>query len=228
MMFDEGHPIISREDWIKFQLWIGDLQTQQLMIYFSGSVGRDCMELPYWFLPLSRGAILPGRHLFRHDYHPGLALPGWIKRWADCYEQRVGETRLRVRRTNDGQFWLISRWPPGISMHSDRRSETIVHGFGSTPLVTKNLHEALYLAHWFQTNDPVGGLLWTRVSPHYLVGAIRLADERAQSEGVTISWNELRASVAHSRRMKTGRAKYQNGKLLLPVIVRCALGTAVR
>jgi hypothetical protein len=231
MMFDEGHPIISRKDWMNFQLWMGDLPNWQLLTDFSGSVDRESIDLPYWFLPLSRGALIAGPGLLGPHYISKLALAsrGWTRRSADVYERTIGKTRLRVRRTNDGRFWLISRWLPGVPMHSDRRSETIVHLFGSTPIVTANLHEALYLAHRFQTNDPVGGLLWTRVSPHYLVGAIKFANERAQSEGLTISWHDLWASTAHSRRMKTGRARRcANGKLLLPVMVRVALGTAVQ
>ena len=50
-------------------------------------------------------------------------------------------------------------------------------------------------------------LRWTKASPDGdgIVFAIRLANERAQSEGLTISWNDLWASAAHSRRMKSGR-----------------------
>jgi hypothetical protein len=226
MFFEPGHLIVSHQEWMNFRLAICDLQTCQLIRHLGGSFGRESIELPYWFLPLSRGAILPGPHLFRPDYDPNLAPHGWTIRSAEVFERSVGKTRLRVRRTNDGRFWIISRWPPNVRMNSDRRSETIVHQFGSTPLVTENLHEALYLAYWFQTNDPVGGLRWAKVSPAYLVGAIEFADQRARSEGLTISWNDLWASSAHSRRMKSGRARYTKGKLRLPVIVRCALGTA--
>jgi hypothetical protein len=220
MIFEEGHPVISREHWLEFR----NFQLAPTSLRFSGRVNREDVDLPYWFLPLSRGALIAGPGLLGPHYDASLASRGWTRRSADVYERKIGKTRLRVRRTNDGRFWLISRWLPGVPMHSDRRSETIVDWFGSTPLVTTNLHEALYLAHWFQTNKEPG-LHWSKASPHYLVGAIRLANERAQSEGVTISWNDLWASAAHSRRMKSGRARYRNGKLLPPVWVRPALRT---
>jgi hypothetical protein len=228
MLFGPGHPIVSYQEWMKFRLAICDLQTCQLIRHLGGSVGRESIELPYWFLPLSRGAILPGPHLFRPDYDPNLASHGWTLRSAEVFERSVGTTRLRVRRTNDRRFWIISRWPPNVRMNSDRRSETIVHQFGSTPLVTENLQEALYLAYWFQFHVPAGGLRWVKASPAYLTGAIQFADQRARSEGLMISWDDLRCSSSHSRRMKSGRAKYRRGKLLLPTIVRVALGTASR
>jgi hypothetical protein len=155
MFFEPGHPIVSYQQWMNFRLEMCDLQTSLIAPYFSGSVGRESIELPYWFLPLSRGVILPGPHLFRPDFDPNLAALGWTRRSADVFERTVDKTRLRVRRTNDGHFWIISRWPPNIRMNSDKRSETIVHRFGSTPLVTENLYEALYLAYRFEMN---GGL----------------------------------------------------------------------
>jgi hypothetical protein len=227
MLFGPGHPIVSFQEWMKFRLSICNLQTSQLTRHLGGSVGRESIELPYWFLPLCRGVILPGPHLFRPDFDPNLASYGWTMRSAEVFERSVGKTRLRVRRTNDGRFWIISRWPPNVRMNSDRRSETIVHQFGSTPLVTETLIEGLHLAYWFQTNDPVGGLRWAKVSPAYLVGAIQFADRRARSEGLTISWNDLWASSAHSRRMKKKGARYRNGQLLPPCIVRLALGTSL-
>jgi hypothetical protein len=56
---------------------------------------------------------------------------------------------------------------------------------------------------------------------------IHLTGERALSGGLTVSWNDLWASRAHSRKMKSGRARYRNGKLLLPVAVRCAIGKTI-
>jgi hypothetical protein len=114
-------------------------------------------------------------------------------------------------------------------MRSDRDSETLVYLFGATPLVTETLIEAQHLAYWFQTNDPFGSLRWSKVSPdspYLLCQAIRFADQRARGLGMTISWDDLWAYSAHSKRMKRGDAKYRNGKLRLPVLVRLALGTA--
>jgi hypothetical protein len=114
-------------------------------------------------------------------------------------------------------------------MRKDLDSETLVHGFGYTPLLADNPLAAMHLADWFhfqKTNDTIAGLRWAKVAPKNLAAAIAFADQRARSEGLPISWNELWASSAHERRMKTGRARYRQGKLLLPTIVRVALGTA--
>jgi hypothetical protein len=139
---------------------------------------------------------------------------------------------LRVRRTNDARLWLISRWPSGVSTRKDRDSETLVHGFGHTPLVADHPLAAMHLADWFhylkQPNDGICGLHWAKASPLDLTAAIRFADRRAMSEGLKISWNDLWASSAHSRRMKRGGARFRKGKLLLPVIVRAALHTDVQ
>ena len=213
MLFGPDHPVVDRVYWLSF--------SSQLNPSFS-AIGRERIELPYWFCPLSWGAIVASSGLLLTTGYTGSPL-GWTQLSADVYHLEVGKTRLRVRRTNDGLLWLISRWAPGVAMRSDQRSETLVHGFGSTPLVTVNLLEALHLAFWFQTNDPIAGLRWVKASPKLLVSAISFANRRAQSEDLTISWNDLWASSSHSRRMKRGGARYRNGKLLLPVIVRLAL-----
>ena len=92
-------------------------------------------------------------------------------------------------------------------MGSDRNSETLLHSFGSTPLVTETLIEGLHLAYWFQTNDPIGGLSWTKVCPTLIIQAITLANDRAKKEGLTFTWKNLWASAAHARRMLTGNAR---------------------
>jgi hypothetical protein len=188
------------------------------------SVGREIGDPPYWFAPLAWGVVVNSSTLLLRTPCKS-SLLGWRQLSVDCYHLDLGKTRLRVRRTNDGRFWLISRWPPEKSMRSDRESETLVHGFGSAPLVTTDPLEAIHLAFWFLTNDAIGGLRWAKASPEFLIPAIAFANRRAKREGLTISWNDLWASSAHSRRMKRGGARHRNGKLLLPVIVRAALHT---
>jgi hypothetical protein len=218
MLFEPGHRTVHLEYWTaSFR--------RNLNPYFSRAIGREQIDLPYWFSPLAWGVIVAGPTLLLRTACKESVL-GWNRLSDDVYHRTFGKTRVRVRRTNDG-YWLISRWKPGKSMGSDRNGETLLHSFGSTPLVTETLIEALHLAYWFQTHDPIGGLSWAKVCPTFLVQAIAFANHRARSEGLTFTWNDLWASAAHSRRMKTGRASYHKGKLRSPSIVRLALGTSL-
>jgi hypothetical protein len=216
MLFEPGHRWVERKYWSAS--FCGNLNP-----YLSRAIGRERLDLPYWFSPLAWGVIVAGPALLLRTACKESVL-GWNQLSDEVYHRVFGKTRMRVRRANDG-YWLISRWQPGKSMGSDRNSETLLHSFGSTPLLTETPTEALHLAYWFQTNDPIGGLRWTKVCPQFVTQAIAYADQRAKSEGLKFTWNDLWASGGHSRRVKTWRARYRNGKLLLPVIVRAALST---
>jgi hypothetical protein len=222
MFFDVGHPLVSRKDWLQF--------SSQLSPYFSQAIDRETLDLPYWFLPLSRGVVVAGPlllHRTGYRMRRGL-LPDWKRVRADVYQRSIGKTRLRVRRTNDRRAWIISRWRPGISMHSDVDSETLAHRFGATPLVTGDLNEALHLAYWFEVNGQLLNLRWVKVSPGYLIGALAFAMHRAKREGTKLSWNDLWASNAHSRRMKLRRGNQRHAPLLPPVVVRIALRSSAQ
>ena len=213
MLFDPSFPMISQKEWLKF--------SHGHSFHFSAVISRENIELPYWLVPTARGVVLPNLLLLRRTgYTPGAPPLGWVRRTADDYQLTVGKARLRVRRSNDGRVWIISRWPDRVPMHSDKYSETLVFLFGSTPLVANDLHVALHLAYWFHVNPPMAGLRWRNA---YSVGALAFAVRRAQTEGLPINWDSLWASAAHSRRMKSGRAKYKNSKLLPPVDVRSVL-----
>ena len=218
MLFEPGHR------WVERKYWTASFR-YNLNPYFSRAIGRERLDLPYWFSPLAWGVIVAGPALLLRTACKE-SVRGWKHLSDDVYHRTFGKTRIRVRRTNDGRYWLISRWPPGQSMGSDRNSETLLHHFGSTPLVTETLIEGLHLAYWFQTNDPIGGLRWTRVCPTFVVQAIMLANDREKNEGLTFTWKNLWASAAHARRMKAGNAVYYNGKLRPSSIVRQALGTS--
>jgi hypothetical protein len=184
-MLYEGHPDVSQQHWLAF--------SRQLSPHFSQAISREQLDLPHWFLPLARGAIVAGPPLLRCTGCKvrGRRSPEWTRVKTNVFQRDVGKTRLRVRRTNDGRFWIISRWPPGVSRLSDKYSETLVHIFGSTPLVTERLEEALHLAYWFQKNKPIASLRWSKASPAFLIGVLALAMVRAQREGVELSWNDL-------------------------------------
>jgi hypothetical protein len=217
MFFEPGHR------WVERKYWTASFR-YNLNPYFSRAIGRESLDLPYWFSPLAWGVIVSGPTLLLRTACKESVL-GWNRLSDEVYHRTFGKTRLRVRRTNDG-YWLISRWQPGRSMGSDRNSQILLHSFGSTPLVTETLIEGLHLAYWFQINDPIGGLSWTNACPQFVTQAIAYADQCARSEGLTFTWNDLWASSAHSRRMKTGRASYNKGKLRSSSIVRQALGTS--
>jgi hypothetical protein len=223
MLFE--HPVVDRKDWGAF--------CRSLHPYFSRAIDRERIDLPYWLTPLARGVLVASPTLLVRTRYSGPPW-GWTKLGSAVYLHAICKGRLRVRPTNDGRLWLISRWPAGVPMRTDRDSETLVHQFGYTPLLAEHPLAAMHLADWFhclkQPDDNISGLRWAKATPGTTRGplcdAIAFADRRARSEGLTISWNELRASSSYSRRMKRGGARYRKGKLLLPVIVRIALGTA--
>src|SRR4051794_24099177 len=102
MLFDPSFPVFSRQDWLQL--------SQYHSIYFSATISRENVELPYWLVPTARGVVLPSLMLLRRTGYTPAALPlGWIRRAADDYELTVGKVRLRVRRSNDGRVWIISR-----------------------------------------------------------------------------------------------------------------------
>jgi hypothetical protein len=210
------HPLVSRKDWQGF--------STQLPIYFSKAFAREAADIPFWLLPLCRGVLAAGPYLLRLTAYQDQR-HDWVQIKPDVYQRVVGKTRLRVRRTNDGRLWIISRWPVGVKMRSERDSETLVHFFGSTPVVTDNLCGALHLAHWFEVNAAVANIRWTRVSPgdnHDQFYGLASAIRRAAKEGLKITWNDLWASSAHSRRMKRRGCLTKPTALLPPVFVRVA------
>jgi hypothetical protein len=52
----------------------------------------------------------------------------------------------------------------GTRPHS-HRNMTLVHNFGSTPVVTRTYQAAAYLAEYSYHNDPPGGLRWVNECP---------------------------------------------------------------
>jgi hypothetical protein len=210
------HPVVDRKDWMSF--------CRNLNPYFARAIGREQTDVPYWCCPLAWGVIVAGPALFIRTRYSGPPF-GWRQLSDSVYHREFSKARLRVRRTNGGGLWLISRWPDGVSMRTDRDSETLVHQFGHTPLVADDPLAAMHLAEWFQFHDGVSGLRWAKASLalHSLCRAIAVADQRARNVGLTFSWNDLWASSSHSRRMKRGGTRYRNGKLLPPVIVGAAL-----
>jgi hypothetical protein len=214
MRFEQGHPLISENDWRQF--------SNQLSPYFKNVLDREKIELPHWFVPLARGVLIASPFLFRSLAPKRRRPTGWTSLSPDTYQRVVGETRLRVRRTRDGRFWTILRWPPRANLRSNKRAETLVHTFGSTPVLSATRRQAQQLAELFEVRDAFSGLRWVAVSPQWLVGALAFAIRRAEFEGLKISWDYDWSSDA--RRVRS-RSTY-TGRQPVPIDVRFAFQAA--
>ena len=214
MLFEPGHPPVPQNDWLQF--------SSHLPLYFKDAIKSESIELPHWFLPLSRGVLIAGPYLFRSLARKRRRPSGWASLAADTYELAVGETRLRVRRTRDGRFWTILRWSPGANLRSNKTAETLVHIFGSTPVLAATRYQAQRLAELFEACSPVAGLRWVRVSPRWLVGALEFAIRRAASEGLKLNWDYHWSSDARRLRSRST----STGQQPVPLDVRFAFQAA--
>jgi hypothetical protein len=61
---------------------------------------------------------------------------------------------------------------------------TLVHIFGSTPILTRNYQSATYLAEFCFENGPPAGLGWVDECPDDIKGAIELAEKRRIDEAL--------------------------------------------
>jgi hypothetical protein len=214
MLFEQGHPLISENDWRQF--------SNQLSPYFKHVLDREKIELPHWFVPLARGFLIASPFLLRCLAHKRRRPTEWTSLSLDTYQRVIGETRLRVRRTRDRRFWAILRWPPRTNLRSYKKAETLVHLFGSTPVLSTTRHQAQQLAELFEVRDAFSSLRWVAVSPKWLVGALAFAIRRAEFEGLKISWDYDWSSDARRVRF---RSTY-TGQQPVPVDVRFAFQAA--
>jgi hypothetical protein len=214
MFFEPGHPLVPENDWLQF--------SSQLPPWFTEAINREDIELPHWFVPLARGVVVASPFLLSGFGRKGGRPSGWAPLSPETYQRAIGETRLRVRRTQDGRFWVILRWPPRANLRSNKRAETLVHTFGSTPLLAATLHQAQQLAELFEACGSFSGLRWVTVSPRWLVDALTFAILRAASEGLKINWDYHWSSDAGRVRP---RSTY-TGRQPVPVDVRFAFQAA--
>ena len=66
-------------------------------------------------------------------------------------------------------------------------NETLVFGFGSTPILTRDYASAIRLATYCNDNDPPHGLRWIKRAPDDCSGAIELARQRRINEALAIN-----------------------------------------
>jgi hypothetical protein len=214
-MLTEFGVLISENDWLQF--------SRQLPLYFRQAIHREAIQLPHWFLPLSRGILIAGPLLFRNLARKRRRPSGWASLSPETYQRDIGRTRLRVCRTYDGRFWMILRWAPWANLRSNKQAETLVHRFGSTPVLTSTRYQAQRLAELFEECGPAVSLKWDRVSPRWLVGALQFTIRRARSEGREPRWDYDWSSDA--RRVRP-QSRYSGRPPPLPVDVRFALQAA--
>jgi hypothetical protein len=56
MVHDECHPNVSLSDWEAYRDWSSPHPFEKVL-------DRDEARLPYWYLPLARGAAIPNQYL---------------------------------------------------------------------------------------------------------------------------------------------------------------------
>jgi hypothetical protein len=71
---------------------------------------------------------------------------------------------------------------------------TLVHNFGSTPILTRNYQSATYLAEFCLLNGPPPGLRWVEECPDDMSEAIEFAHNRHIGE--IVAARSLRTSLA--------------------------------
>jgi hypothetical protein len=95
----------------------------------------------------------------------------------------IGADGLIVRGYHGHPFWHVERNGPPGRPHG-YRNMTLVHIFGSTPVVTRTYQAATYLGEYCYHNDPPGGLRWVNECPDDIRGAIEFAEQRRVDEAI--------------------------------------------
>ena len=176
MVSDDCHPDVSLSDWDAFRRWVSPYPMEKV-------VNRSDIALPYWYLPLARGAAIPSAHLLRRaGYRAGSARArGWFKPSAEELYKDLGRDCLIVQRCKP--FWWIA-WNTGtLARPHDHSNFALVHIFGSTPIITRTYQEATYLAEFCFKESPLQtGLCWVHECPDDINGAIDFSLNRGIDE----------------------------------------------
>jgi hypothetical protein len=178
MVHDECHPDVSLSDWEAFRNGVSPYLIEKVL-------DRSAARLPWWYLPLARGAAIASPHLLRRaGYRPGSRRArGWSepKRGAGCEEvfKDLGEDCLIV--VSCKPFWWIALNTGTLARPHDHSNFALVHNFGSTPILTRTYQEATYLAE-FCFEQGSAGLCWVHECPDDMNGAIDFSLDRAVDE----------------------------------------------
>jgi hypothetical protein len=188
MFRDEGHPDVTLSDWEQFRRGFSPDLIEEV-------INRSEIGTPLWYMPLARGAAIPSSYLLRKaGYRPGsYRAPGWFKPNREEVCKDLGAHCLAVLRGR--RLWRIC-WAAGneLSRPHDHALITLVHTFGSTPILTRSYQEATYLAEFCYVNGPPLGLRWVDECPDDMNGAIDFSLDRGVDEARAA--HSLRSSLA--------------------------------
>jgi hypothetical protein len=176
MFRDEGHPDVSPSDCNMFRNEFSPYLIEEV-------IDRSEIKLPDRFVPLARGVAIPSSYpLGRAGYRPGSRRPpGWCKPHCDVLWKDIGPDSLIVRGYQGHPLWQVERNGSPGRPHG-HPNMTLVHLFGSTPILTRNYQSATYLAEFCYQNGPPAGLRWVNECPDDINGAIEYARQRRISE----------------------------------------------
>jgi hypothetical protein len=180
MVHDDCHPDVSLSDWEAYRDWVSPHPFEEVL-------DRSKVRLPDWYLPLARGAAIPGRQLLsRAGYRAGSRRArGWLKRNGQQLYKDLGSDCLIVERC--GSFWRIG-WDTGtLARPHDHSKFALVDLFGSTPIITRTYQEATYLAEFCFKQGHLTGLSWVHECPDDVNGAVDFALQRRVDEARTAS-----------------------------------------
>jgi hypothetical protein len=144
-----AHPYtLSPKDWEAFRREYSPAR-------FSQVLDRGAVNLPDWFLPSARGAVVPGgallRDLSQHRNRPAY----WHKLRPEIFRANVGALHLTVNRF--GNLWAILGWGKG--------PEALTFHCGSTPVLLCSHREAMWLSQYPYTELDNWGYRWTPILP---------------------------------------------------------------
>jgi hypothetical protein len=177
MFRDEWHPDVSFSDWEKFRNWVSPRLIEK-------ALDRSSANLPDWFVPLARGAAIPSKYLLRRaGYGRGWRrLPDWHKAHSGkLLFKEFGEDRLVV---TVGQPWCRIEREGSLMRPHFNVNLTLAHRFGSTPILARNVQEAICLAEACYLRGLPPGLCWAEGCPDDVKGAIEYAQQRRINEAL--------------------------------------------
>jgi hypothetical protein len=188
MFHEDGHPDITLSDWKAFRKEFSPHLIEEV-------IDRSEIKLPGRFVPLARGVAIPSSYLLgRAGYRPGSnRARGWRKTHCDVFLKDIGPDSLIVRGYCGQPLWQIERNGSTTRPHG-HPNKTLVHNFGSTPIVARNYQSATYLAEFCYWNDAPAGLRWIDECPDDISAAIEFAQKRRTDE--VIAACSLRSSLA--------------------------------
>jgi hypothetical protein len=180
MVHDECHPDVSLSDWEAFRKDVSPYLIEQVL-------DRDAARLPYWCLPLARGAAIASPYLSRRaGYRIGShRARGWRKpKCKPSYEELFKDFGIECLIVKScGPYWRIGLDNGCFGRPHNRTHFALVHIFGSTPILTRTYQEATYLAEFcFRNGRLPPGLCWVHECPDDMDDAIDFALDRRIAE----------------------------------------------